>query len=549
MAMQMPSSRTIPDLLDEMAERYPDREAIVYGKERLTYREVRVRARHLAKGLYGLGVRRGDKVALLMGNQTEWLLVDFAVTLLGATLVAINTWYKTHELKYVLGHSDATTLILAERYLRQDYMGMLSAIGLPGTALSQLQRIVCLSATRFPGITPFDDLWELAARVSDAEIDAVQRAVAKEDTAYILYTSGTTAMPKGVQLQHYALIENMYSIGERQHLTEADRLWMGVSLFWGFGCENALMAIMTHGGCVVLQHAFDPADAFRLIERERCTVYYGTPNIAIALYEHPDRSRYDLRSLRTGAAFGAPQVMRMVMDLGAEEICNIYGLTESYGNCAVTDAHDPVQVRLETVGRPLPGNDVVIANPETHEPLPVGEVGEIKIRGYVMPGYYKDPARNAQVFDSEGFFLSGDLGFYDEQGYLHFRARMKEMLKTGGINVAPAEVEEFLITHPHVTEAYVVGIPDARKEEVIAAAVVVREPGQTTADELQAMCRASLASYKVPRYFKFFRRQELPLTATGKVQKEKLREMLLADLERSRASAGSGGSRRGQAGP
>jgi fatty-acyl-CoA synthase len=547
--MPMPTSRTIPDLLDEMAARFPDREAIVYGKERLTYREVRARVRQLAKGLHALGVRRRDKVALLMGNQTEWLLADFAVTLLGATLVAINTWYRTHELRYVLGHSDATTLILADRYLRQDYLGMLGEIGVPGDALPQLERIVCLGPTRYPGTTSFDDLWALGVPVPDAEIEAAQRAVAKEDVAYLLYTSGTTAMPKGVQLQHYGLIENMYSIGERQHLTEADRLWMGVSLFWGFGCENALMAIMTHGGCVVLQHAFDPAEAFRLIEGERCTVFYGTPNIAIALHEHPDRSRHDLRSLRTGAAFGSPQVMRMVMELGATEICNIYGLTESYGNCAVTDAHDPVPVRLATVGRPLPGNEVVIAHPDTHEPLAAGDVGEIKIRGYVMPGYYKDPARNAQVFDGDGFFLSGDLGFYDEDGYLHFRARMKEMLKTGGINVAPAEVEEFLTTHPEVKEAYVVGVPDARKQEVIAAAVVVREPGRVTADDLRAMCRTSLASYKVPQYFKFFGSAELPLTATGKVRKEKLRELFVADLEAARPVPGGEAARSGEAGP
>jgi fatty-acyl-CoA synthase len=235
--------------------------------------------------------------------------------------------------------------------------------------------------------------------------------------------------------------------------------------------------------------------------------------------------------------------MRMVMELGATEICNIYGLTESYGNCAVTDAHDPVRVRLETVGRPLPGMEVVIAHPDTHEPVAAGDVGEIKIRGYVMPGYYKDRARNAQVFDGEGFFLSGDLGFYDEAGYLHFRARMKEMLKTGGINVAPAEVEEFLTTHPDIKEAYVVGVPDPRKQEVIAAAVVRRESGRVTADDLRAMCRTSLASYKVPRYFRFFRRAELPLTATGKVQKEKLRELFAADLDADRPAPGGEAAR------
>src|SRR5438128_5991302 len=345
-----PRSRTLPDLLNEIAARDPAREFIVGGTERLSYDETRARARQVAKGLLKIGVKRGDKVALLMPNRAEWLLVDFAVTLLGATLVPISTWSRARELAYVLSHCDATTFITVDRFLGQDYLAMLGEIGGPGSdRLPQLRRVVSVGDERPAGMVPFEDVWNMGADVSEATLDACQHAVGPDDVAYILYTSGTTSTPKGVQLQHRGLIENTWHIGERQHLGPGDRMWMGISLFWSFGCLNALLAVMTHGGCIVLQEHFDAAAALALIERERCTVYYGTPNIALALWEHPDRARRDLSSLRTGAAIGPAPAMQMVMDLGAREICNVYGLTECYGNSNVTDASDPVEVRLHTV--------------------------------------------------------------------------------------------------------------------------------------------------------------------------------------------------------
>src|SRR5262245_25802813 len=527
--MKPPASRTLPDLLDELAARQADHEFIVGGGQRLSYAETRARARQLARGLRGLGVGRGEMVALLMDNRPEWLVVGFAVTLLGATLVPISTWSRPRELEYVLNHCDASTLVTVDRFLGQDYVAMLAEMA-PGSArLPQLRRVVVLGGERRPGLTRFEDLDELGRDVTDAEIDAGQRALTPEDIAYILYTSGTTSTPKGVQLQHRGLIENMWNIGERQHLTAADRMWMGISLFWRFGCENALLAVMTHGGAVVLQEQFEAGEALALIERERCSVYYGTPNIALALWEHPDRAHRDLRSLRTGAAIGSPQAMRMVMEVGAREICNVYGLTECYGNCAVTDAHDTVDVRLHTVGRPLPGMDVRVVDPETRRELPPGEVGEIVIRGYMTPGYYKDPQKNAEAFDADGFFRSGDFGTFREDGRLSFRGRLKEMVKTGGINVAPLEVEEVLLGHPVVEQVYVIGVPDPRREEILAAVVVTREGGAVTAEALRAFCRERLAAFKVPHVFRFAMRAELPVTATGKVQKVKLQESLATE--------------------
>jgi len=535
-AVESPRSRTLPQLLDEMASRQPQREFIVGAETRLSYAETRARVRRLAQGLYRLGVRRGEKVALLMNNRTEWLLVDFAVTLLGATLVPISTWSRARELAYVLNHCDAITFITVDRFLGQDYLAMLAEIGAPGSdRLPQLRRVVSVGDERPAGMVPFEDLWNMGADVSEATLDACQHAVGPDDVAYILYTSGTTSTPKGVQLQHRGLIENTWHIGERQHLGPGDRMWMGISLFWSFGCLNALLAVMTHGGCIVLQEHFDAAAALALIERERCTVYYGTPNIALALWEHPDRARRDLSSLRTGAAIGPAPAMQMVMGLGAREICNVYGLTECYGNSHVTDASDPVDVRLHTVGRPLPGMEIRIVDRDTRRPLAVGEIGEILIRGRLTPGYYKDPERNAAAFDPEGFFLTGDLGLVDDDGRLHFRGRIKEMVKTGGINVAPLEVEEILLGHASVEQAHVIGLPDPRLEEILVAVVVLKDGRDASPEELRGFCTQALAAFKVPRHFRIMKRADLPVTATGKVQKFRLQEALSEELRGARS--------------
>ena len=525
----MPVSRTVPDLIDELARRHPDREALVGSGQRYTYGQLRFEARRTARALHELGVRRGDKVAILMGNRPEWLIADFAITLLGGVMVGVNTWATARELEYILGHSDTRLLITADRFLKYDYRALLQALEPHRERLPQLARIVGVGDAVPDGWFRYADLAPLAERVPEAAIDAAQRAVAPVDVAYLLYTSGSTSLPKGVQLQHYALIENMWQIGERQRVTEHDRLWLAVSLFWGLGCENALFNVLTHGGCVVLQEHFDPGEALALIERERCTLFYGTPNMAQALHEHPDRPQRDLSSLRGGATIGTPEQIMRVVQLGAREVCNIYGLTETYGNCNVADAADPLERRLASVGRPLAGVDQRIVDPQTGRVLPPGEVGEIRVKGYVTTGYLKDPVRTAESFDAQGYFKTGDLGCADADGYLQFRGRIKEMVKTGGINVAPVEVEEVLMSHPDVHAAFVTGVPDALRDEVLAA-VIVRKPGATLSEEeVCAFCRKALAAYKVPRLVRFATEDELPLTTTGKLQKNRLAGTFFAD--------------------
>jgi fatty-acyl-CoA synthase len=511
-----------------LAERFPQREALVGAGQRFTYADLRSEVRAFAKGLHTIGVRKGKKVAILMGNVPEWIIADLAICSLGAVMVAVNTWVTGRELGYVLHHSDATMLITADRFLRTDYLALLRELEPLPASIPLMGQIIHKGPRGYRDSIAFEEVYEQGHAVSDEVLDSLQQSVHPKDIAYILYTSGSTSTPKGVQLQHYALIENMWHIGERMHVSEQDRLWLAVSLFWGLGCENALFNLLTHGGCVVLQEHFDPGEALRLIEGERCSVIYGTPNMIQALLEHPDRKNYDLSSLRSGGTIGSPEQIMRAVDLGAREICNIYGLTETYGNCSVTDAGDPLDIRLNTVGRPLPGVDLRIIDSATETVLGANEVGEIRVKGYVTLGYYKDDDKNRAAFDRNGYFVTGDLGMLDSAGYLRFRGRIKEMIKTGGINVAPVEVEEILMSHPAVKVAYVVGVPDPQRDEVIAAIVVRREECALDESEVIAHCRQASAAYKVPRLVKFVSETDLPLTVTGKVQKNRLSELFVS---------------------
>lgn len=527
--MPIPNARTVPTLLAELAQTYPDREALVARTRRFTYASLQEEVRSFAKGLSAMGVGKGSRVAILMGNKWEWIVADLAVCSLGGIMVAVNTWVTARELAYILKHSDADTLVYVDRFLKYDYLAMLAELEPHSESLPRLRRLIHVGEKGYAGSIPFSSVYERGREVPDEVIDRAAGAIDPQDVTYLLYTSGSTSTPKGVQIQHYGLIENMWNIGERMHATHEDRLWLAVSLYWGLGCENALFNIFTHGGCLVLQEHFDAGEALRIIEEERCTLYYGTPNMAQAMAEHPDRPKRDLSSLRSGGATGSPDQLKRVADLGAKEICHIYGLTETYGNCAVTDGRlDPPNKRFATVGRPLDGVDLRIVDPQTLAPVPPGGTGEIQVRRYVTIGYYKDEDKNRDAFTSDGYFRTGDFGILDEDGYLHFRGRMKEMIKTGGINVAPAEVEEILMQQDGVKLAFVVGVPDKVRDEIIAAVVVTEEaPDAGKEKKLAEALKKQLAAYKMPRAYRFVREADLPLTTTGKVKKNELSNLFL----------------------
>jgi fatty-acyl-CoA synthase len=535
---KMPDSRTISALLEEQAARFGDREAVVAGVDRLTYRDFFSAVRRVARGLHAMGIGRGDHVAILMGNRIEWMLSFFALQRLGATAVGLNTWSTPRELEYALSHADVKCLIAVDRFRRNDYRAMLAGMQPKQERLPRLECVVWLSEDGQPlavgpGEATWEGLLEKSGAVDDDVVDQLARQVSPDDVAMLLYTSGSTAAPKGILLQHANWIRNSFDIGERQKVTEVDRLWLAVSLFWSFGSVNAMPNMFSHGACTVLQEHFDAAEALKLIELEKCSIMYGTPNMVRALVEHPDRGRHDLSSLRSGAMIGSPEQIADAIALGATQICNVYGLSETYGNCNVIDADEPAEIRLESVGVVLPGFEQRICDMETGEPMPAEHVGEIRVKGPLFAGYFKDEEKTREAFDEDGFFRTGDIGMLDRQGRLFYRGRLKEMVKSGGINIAPIEVEETLMRHPAVRLAYVIGMPDPQLDEVLVAIVVLNDDATTTPEELKAFCKQELAAYKIPTKFRFTIDSELPLTSTGKLQKMKLRDLIEQETERA----------------
>ena len=519
--MNKPISRTVPALLAEMVARDPAHLAIVAGQQRLSYAQFAAEVSRAARALHAAGICAGDRVGILMGNRVEWLVLDFAAMSLGAITVGLNTWATAHELAYQLQHAEVKLLAIEPHFRTSDFRALLVDARRQAGGLPALASVVCTEDAAV-GMLSYQDFMAGAEGVEPSIIAAMTARIQAEDVACLLYTSGSTALPKGVPLLHRGLIDNMWEIGERQQLVADDKLWLAVSLFWSLACVNALYAVMTHGASIVLQHHFDAGVALRVIEAERCTVFYGTPNMALALWEHPQRAAHDITSLRTGVTIGTPEQVRRVATLGVEKICNVYGLTEAYGNSAVTDAALPLEQRLLSVGRALGGVEIRIIDAASGTTQPPGTAGEITLKGNVLPGYWNDAVRTAEAFTADGYFRTGDLGLLDDEGYLFYRGRLKELVKTGGINVAPAEVEEVLANHPAVELAFVTGIPDARLDEALAAVIITRSGFAVTAAELAAHCRVTLAAYKTPRHFRFVDAAILPLTSTGKLKRNEL---------------------------
>jgi len=535
-----PRSETLGDLLDEIAAATPRQLAVVFRDDRLDYAEIKARADGFALALLAAGVRRGDRVALLVTNRTEWLVAAFGAAKIGAVTAAISTFSTPRELGWTLEHCGASVLVTLDAFRGRSFLGALrdlcpelarSAPGaLHSAKLPALHTVVAVQGGGTAGAFSLADFFARGAGVGTAQLADAQRKVRPEDICYILYTSGSTAAPKGVTLAHGPLIANGFDIGGRMHLTAADLVWLAVPLFWSFGSANALPALMTHGGSIVLQESFEPGEAIALIERECCTVYYGMANMAGAMREHPSHPGRRLGAMRTGLTIGPPEDIAMTIEVvGAAELCNVYGATETYGNCAVTDAHDPLDQRRHSQGLALPGMTIRAVDPMTREPLPADEVGELVVEGYVTPGYYRAPELDAAAFAESGGFLTGDLGSIDRDGRVRFRGRLKEMIKTGGINVAPLEVEEVLLQHPEIVQAHVVGVPDAAKGEIVAAAVEPRPGATADAAMIITFCRDRLASYKVPVLLAFYTADQLPRTPTGKIHKPSLADAFAAE--------------------
>ena len=534
-------SVTVGYLLDKNAELYPQDLAVVCDDSRITYRELRDRADRVARGLLALDLKKGDRVALLMDNRPEWIVVCLAVARIGAVLVPINIRYRLHELDYLLGHAKPSVLIMIDRFSTANFTELLFELcpGLKnqgGGKLSpekfkSLQYILSLSDRENPGVIRFEEIFKLAEQVPAGNLISTHQKVTPQDILYILYTSGTTADPKGAVLTHRNVCQNGENIAARMHATHEDKFWIPVPLFFSFGCANALTTALTKGACLVLQPFFEPGEALNLLERERCTIMYANPSIYLPMLDHPSLKTVDLSSLRTGIAMGTAQNLRkLVEEMKVSQINSGYGLTETSAICSMSDSDDPLDRRIHTSGRPFPGVEIVIKEPGTEKRVAPGGEGEIRVKGYnVTQGYYDDPEKTAGSFDPEGFLRTGDIGLITPEGYLQFKGRFKDMLKTSGINVSALEVESFLGSYPGVQEVQVVGIPDEIKEEVGAAFVKVSPGSKVSGDDLIRYCKKNIASYKIPKYFRFV--EEFPRTGSGKVKKSELRDRFLLDIK------------------
>jgi fatty-acyl-CoA synthase len=528
--MKAPYSRTLFELLCEQAERHPDCTAVICGERAASYRDLADGAGRIATALRACGIDRGDRVGILVNNRLEWLEACFGTTALGAAAVPFSTWSKPAELAYLLADSAVGALIAVDRFAGQDFAAALAELapGLPG-----LRLIVMLGGDLQPGWIGYDEFRAIAAPLDG--LPPGEGASATDD-ALILYTSGSSARPKAVRLQHYAIIENGFNIGERMQLSPDDRVLLAPPLFWAYGACNAVPATLSHGAALVLEGQFDAGEWIGLVERHRCTAAYTLASITGPVVRHPEFRPERVASLRTGLMIGSAEEARIAaQELGAAQICNIYGATEIYGNSCVTPCDWPLERRMAGQGPPLPGVRLRIVDPDSGDAVRAGDTGAVEVAGRVTPGYSGASAEhNAAAFTSDGHFRTGDLGFVDEDGGFHFVARDSDIIKRAGINVSPAEIEGLLLTHPAVAQAAVVGAAAGERGEAIVAFVVLKPAAEIGAATLRAHCHARVSRYKVPDHIEI--RAALPVTETGKLFRRVLREeahALMRDRDRA----------------
>ncbi len=524
------------------AARWPDHAALVVRHQgvRWTYGELHERASAVAAGLLALGLEPGDRVGIWSPNCAEWVLTQFATAMAGLILVNINPAYRTTELEYALNKVACKALILAESFKTSHYPAMLEELApelrtsTPGNLhaerLPHLRWPILIEGDR-AGYLPFISVAQRATETSRRQLSALTPDC--DEPINIQFTSGTTGLPKGATLTHHNILNNAYFVGEAMQLTPDDRLCIPVPLYHCFGMVLGNLACVTHGATMVFPgEGFDPGEVLATVEAERCTALHGVPTMFIAELEHPDFGSFDLTSLRTGIMAGSPcpvEVMkRVISDMHMTGVTIAYGMTETSPVSFQTGPDDPVDRRVSTVGRVHPHVEVKVIDEEGRL-VPRGTPGELCTRGYVvMRGYWDDPVRTAEAVDEAGWMHTGDLATIDANGYCNIVGRIKDMVIRGGENVYPREVEEFLYGHPAVEDVQVIGVPDPKYGEELAAWVKLRQGATATEEEIRDFCRGRIAHFKVPRYVRFV--DEFPMTVTGKVQKFLMRDRMAAEL-------------------
>ncbi|QNU66008.1 AMP-binding protein [Ruminiclostridium herbifermentans] len=530
---------TFPQVLDRMVEEFPDQYCFRYTEldYTRTYSEFRDDVDTFARSLIALGVRPGDHVAIWATNVPQWFITFWATTKIGAVLVTVNTAYKIYEAEYLLRQSDTHTLVMIDGYRDSDYVGIMKELcpeletaeaGKPLhiKRLPFLRNIITIESKQ-KGCLSWDEAIALANRVPIEEVYRRAFAINKHDVCNMQYTSGTTGFPKGVMLTHYNVINNGKNIGDCMDLSTADRFLIHVPMFHCFGMVLSMTASMTHGATMSPITAFSPKKSLDCINREKITAVNGVPTMFIAMLEHEDFAKTDFSHMRTGIMAGSPcpvKVMQDVVDkMNMSQITIVFGQTESSPGCTQSRVDDPLEVRVNTVGRALPGIECKIVDPETGKDLPDNVDGEFVARGYnIMKGYYKMPEATAAAIDKDGWLHTGDIARRDENGNFKITGRMKDMIIRGGENIYPKEIEDFIYTHPNVRDVQVIGVPDQQYGEEIMACVILKEGMELTEDELKDYIRSHMAKHKTPRYIDFV--TEFPMNAAGKILKYKMRE-------------------------
>lgn len=516
---------SVADVISSVAAEQPRHPCLILGDRRYTYGQVEAYSGALAAALRELGVEKGDRIALNLPNWPEFIISMFAAARLGATIIPLNPKYTTPELQYMLRHSEAAVCVTAETWEGVDYLSRFEGFL---HALPELQYILAVGE---------EDLWyddriyqfeDLVSAGEGRPLPGVE--INPDDPFAIVYTSGTMGKPKGVTLSHTNLLTTAFASAEALELVPEDIVFGVTSLFNVFGLAPGVLGTIAAGATLVLQEDSDPDRVLEILEDQRVTVYHGVPTSFILDLHAPDLGEYDLSSLRTGIVAGAPVAVELVERIREEMVPRIhiaYGLTETGSTLSITRRDDPPAVAATTVGRPLEGTIVKVLDFDG-TPLPVESIGEIAVRGPgVMQGYYRQPGETAQVFTEDGFFLTGDLGMVDEEGYLHVVGRRKEIIIRGGFNVYPREVEDRLHAHPAVLDVAVVGLPHEVLGEVACACIVLVEGAIVTGEEIKDFCREVLADYKVPDLVRFL--DSFPMTGSGKVRRVELARMISAE--------------------
>jgi acyl-CoA synthetase (AMP-forming)/AMP-acid ligase II len=516
---------TFGPFLDEIAQRYGDREAVVLnvaGRDRVsrTYTELRDEARRVAKALVAAGTSRGTRVGVLTSGRPEWISAVFGAAIAGGVAVPFNTFAEPRELDHLLRHSDVGMVITQTAFLDHRYADeIVQLCDLPSDARPGvlrtptypfLRRIVALDAAHGGVVQPWDAFLAEGDVVPDDLIDAIVRETTPSDDGIIIYSSGTTSLPKGVLHMHRAPMLQSWRHGYREGFTPDDRVYSELPLFWTAGFAAVVGATLSRGACLVLHPVFDGDDALRLIEEERATIIQMMPHHDVDVQKSYARGGYDISTIRRDGY----RITREPPPAKRTASQAAYGSSETFTSATALPSDAPPE-DLDTHGALIAGSSIRIIDAVTGEALGPGEEGEITLKGLtLMRGYVKVPPEEA--FDSEGYFHTGDAGWVDDRGLLHWAGRLTTMIKTSGANVSPLEVEELLATHPDVKGVAVVGVPDPSAGELVVACVVPTADSTLTEDDVRQFLRGSLSAYKVPRRVLFYADDELPKTGSDK---------------------------------